>query len=267
MSEKVVIITGASSGIGLATAKLFTEKGYKVYGFSRTKVADVPFTQIITDVNDQSSVDSAIEVVVEVSGRIDILFNNAGISLLGAAEESSMEQIKSVFETNFFGAVRLTNAVLPIMRSQGAGRIIHTSSVAGVVTGPFMAYYAASKYALEAYSESLDHEVRKLGIRSVLIEPGFMKTSLGKHSTKADRLQPVYTPARKRVERIVETSLSRAPEPVVVANRVFSVSNTRCPKVRYTVGADAKILTNLKRLLPDTFFDSFLRSAYQMNSK
>ncbi|HSH72285.1 MAG TPA: oxidoreductase [Methylophilaceae bacterium] len=265
MIKKVVVVTGASSGIGFATAKMFADKGYEVYGLSRTRIEGAPFNQINVDVNDDASVTAAISEVIKSAEHIDILFNNAGFSLLGATEESSMKQIKSVFETNFFGAVRMVNAVLPIMRGQKSGLIINSSSVAGLVAAPYMAYYAASKHALEAYSESLDHEVRKLGIRSVLIEPGFMKTSLGAHQPVPDNPKSIYTSARKRIEGIVEKGISGSPDPIAVAKKVLCVSKTRCPKVRYTVGVDAKIFTNLRRFLPASLFDSMLRSVYKLN--
>lgn len=178
MSNKIVVITGASSGIGSATATLFAKHGYTVYGLSRRKMNVTEYSEIQADVTNDDSVKKAFAEILKKHGRIDVLINNAGFAMVGAAEESSIEQIKSMFETNFFGAIRATNAVLPTMRKQGSGRILHTSSIGGFLPSPYMTFYSASKHALEGYSESLDHEVRGFGIRSILIEPSFMNTSI-----------------------------------------------------------------------------------------
>lgn len=259
MSNKVVIVTGASSGIGFATAKLFVNKGYQVYGLSRRKIENAPFIQIQADVNDDTSVKVAISEVLNQSGRIDILFNNAGFAMVGATEESSMDQIKSIFETNFFGAIRVANAVLPTMRKQKSGRILHTSSIAGLVTFPYMSYYSASKFALEAYSESLDHEVRTFGIRSILIEPSFMKTSINSNQSKVDIPIKDYISIRDKVEHLVDQGIEVSPSPELVAEKVLEVVEIGNPKLRYLVGRDAKILSTLRRFSSSSFFDKRLR--------
>lgn len=242
MKEKIAIVTGASSGIGLATAMLFAKKGYKTYGLSRRKQGRTDFIEIQADVNDDESVKAAVARVLKEQGRIDVLVNNAGFAMLGATEESSIAQVKSIFETNFFGVVRMTNAVLPAMRQQRSGRILHISSIVGVIPAPYMSYYGATKHALEGYGESLDHEVRNFGIRSVVIEPGFMKTSINSHSLNVDNPIQDYVDARESARKIIEHGVDTAAEPGLVAAKVLEAAEASSPKLRYPVGKDAKIL-------------------------
>src|ERR1700737_1458081 len=174
----VALVTGASSGIGLATARALLRNGYLVFGTSRKPMADTSdgVTMLVCDVTDDRSVQKVVDEVVSHAGRIDLLVNNAGIGLLGGAEESSAVQAKALFDVNVFGVVRLTNAILPVMRRQRSGRIINMSSILGLIPAPFNALYASTKHAIEGYSESLDHEVRTQGIRVVLVEPGVTRT-------------------------------------------------------------------------------------------
>src|SRR5881275_1207113 len=178
--DRVALVTGASSGIGEAAARALVGAGFTVYGTSRRatpgeKRGEVVFVPL--DVTDDESVANAVREVLDRSGRIDVLVNNAGLGVAGAAEESSVEQAHALFETNLFGSIRMMRAVLPHMREQRSGRIINVSSVVGLIPVPYMALYASSKHALEGYSESVDHEVREHGVRVLLVEPGFTKTS------------------------------------------------------------------------------------------
>src|SRR6059058_2379651 len=175
-THRVALVTGASSGIGEAAARALVGAGFTVYGTSRRatpgeKRGEVVFLPL--DVTDDASVAGAVREVLHRSGRIDVLVNNAGLGVSGAAEESSIDQARALFETNLFGSIRTTRAVLPHMREQGNGRIINVSSVLGFMPAPFMALYAATKHAIEGYSESLDHEVREHGIRVLLVEPAY----------------------------------------------------------------------------------------------
>ena len=164
----VAIVTGASAGIGGATARALHAAGYRVFGtYRKPSGTRAPGIEYLTcDVTSDDSVQAAVGAVLSQAGRIDLLVNNAGVGLVGGAEESSLEQAKSLFDVNLFGVIRMTKAVLPAMRKQGAGRIVNISSVLGLIPAPFMALYAASKHALEGYSESLDHEVRSSGVQS-----------------------------------------------------------------------------------------------------
>jgi len=162
MESKIALVTGASSGIGEATAARLAEAGYKVYGTSRrgAQAGQRPFQMLPLDVTSDDSVEAAVREVMRLDGRIDLLVNNAGFSVAPAgAEESSIAQAWSIFDTNFFGIVRMTRAVVPHMRHQGSGRIINIGSVLGFLPAPYMALYAATKHAIEGYSESLDHEL------------------------------------------------------------------------------------------------------------
>src|SRR5438270_6406263 len=176
---KIALVTGASSGIGQATAERLARAGYKVYGTSRrtSPTGKRAFQMLALDVTSDGSVEAAVNEVMRLEGRIDLLVNNAGFGVSpAAAEESSIEQARSIFETNFFGLVRMTRAVLPYMRKQGGGRIINIGSVLGFLPMPYGALYAATKHAIEGYSESLDHELRTRGIRVSVIEPAYTKT-------------------------------------------------------------------------------------------
>ncbi len=188
--EKVALITGASGGIGLAAGVALIRAGYRVFGTSR-HAAPGEVRQGIhmlrCDVTDDGSVKQLIKDVVGLAGRIDVLVNNAGRSLIGAAEESSLGQARSLFDINVFGIIRTTTEVLPIMRKQGQGRVINISSVAGFLPGPYTALYNATKHAVEGYSKSLDHELRTFGIRVSLVEPVFTRTALEENGDKPDR--------------------------------------------------------------------------------
>src|SRR5204862_8068731 len=150
------------------------------------------------------------------SGRIDVLVNNAGLGVSGAAEESSVDQARALFETNLFGAMRMTRAVLPVMRMQGSGRIINVSSIVGLIPVPFMALYASSKHALEGYSQSVDHELREYGVRVLLVEPGFTKTAFDANLTAADEPLPLYAERRVIVEAEPADALEAGDHPAIV---------------------------------------------------
>ena len=189
-TDRVALVTGASSGIGEAAARALVGAGFTVYGTSRKAVAGEERDGVVfvpLDVTDDQSVGGAVRDVLDRSGRIDadVLVNNAGFGVAGAAEESSIEQTRALFETNLFGAIRMIRAVLPHMRGRGSGRIINVSSFVGLIPVPFMALYAASKHALEGYSESLDHEVREHGVRVLLVEPGMTKTTFDANLARA----------------------------------------------------------------------------------
>jgi len=257
----VALVTGASSGIGLATARALRRNGYRVFGTSRKPMTDISdgITMLVCDVTDDRSVQKLVDDVVSRAGRIDLLVNNAGIGLLGGAEESSATQAKALFDVNVFGVVRLTNATLPVMRRQGAGRIINLSSILGLVPAPFNAFYASTKHAIEGYSESLDHEVRTQGIRVVLVEPGGIRTSFEDNLTRADRPLPAYDTARAGAERLMREVIEAGDAPEIVADMVVKASNATAPKRRYTVGKVAGQVRFIRRFLPESFVDKNLR--------
>jgi short-subunit dehydrogenase len=194
----VALVTGASSGIGNATAKALQNAGFRVFGTSRRAASERPdgVTMLTCDVTDDVSVAKLVDDVLAQVGRIDLLVNNAGMGLLGGAEESSMVQARSLFDVNVFGVFRVTNAVLPTMRHQGKGRIVNLSSVQGFIPAPYFALYSSTKHAVEGYSESLDHELRPFGIRVVLVEPAYTRTSFEDNLAKPDQLLNIYDSAR-----------------------------------------------------------------------
>ncbi|TCB47642.1 SDR family NAD(P)-dependent oxidoreductase [Acinetobacter sp. ANC 4779] len=267
MKSKVVLITGASSGIGLATADLLHDAGFIVYGTSRraSNAFQYKFHLIELDVNNDDSVNHAIEKVLQNEGQIDVLINNAGFAIAPAgAEESSMQQAQAIFDTNFFGAVRMTRAVLPIMRQQKAGLILNISSVLGLLPMPFGALYSASKHALEGYSESLDHELRMQGIRVSLIEPAYTKTSLGINLLEADAKISAYEHSREKLHQQMIKSINKSDDPSVVAKTILKVINSSQILPRYTAGKTAKLLKNIRRFAPVNLFDTLIQRSLKV---
>lgn len=257
----VALVTGASSGIGRATTKALKQAGYRVFGTSRKAQVDSPdgITMLACDVTDETSVEKMVAEVLHQTGRIDLLVNNAGIGLLGAAEESSSAQAQALFNVNVFGITRVTNAVLPTMRAQSKGRIINISSILGLIPSPFNALYASTKHAVEGYSESLDHEVRTLGIRVVLIEPGVTRTAFEENIVKPDRLLPVYDAVRSRLEVLMRKWVEAGDSPEVVAATVVKAATESTPKRRYTAGKQAAQVRFVRRFLPEFMVDKTLR--------
>ncbi len=260
----VALVTGASSGIGEATAKQLLAAGYKVYGTSRrgASAKQLSFPLLAIDVTDDASVAAGITQLLEREGRIDLLINNAGIGVTGAAEESTIEQVRSLFETNFHGVVRVTNAVLPIMRKQGSGRILNIGSGLGLIPAPFNAYYSATKHAIEGYSESLDHEVRGFGIRVSVIEPGATRTSFETSTVLSDKPMAEYEVIRAKYLVAFERSMAVAATAESVAKAVVMAARDQSPKLRYATGKDAKQGAFARRFLPRSLFDKVLHKQF-----
>src|SRR5437660_2176035 len=216
----VVLITGTSSGIGKAVATAFAARGFEVFGTSRNPQRSEPIAGVELlplDVSDQASVTAAVSTVIQRAGRIDVLVNNAGVGVFGAAEESSIAQAQELFDTNFFGLIRLTHEVLPHLRAQGSGRIINVGSVLGFLPAPYGALYAASKHAVEGYSESLDHETREFGVRVTVVEPGYTNTSFEANAADADSPIESYVTIREHVQRVLTEAVHAGDDPAVVA--------------------------------------------------
>jgi len=258
---KVAIVTGASSGIGQASAKALHQAGFRVFGTSRRAVASTleGITMVTCDVTDDASVKAAVDKVLDMAGKIDVLVNNAGTGLLAGAEESSVNQAQALFDVNLFGVLRTTNAVLPIMRQQKAGRIINISSVLGLIPAPFSALYSSTKHALEGYSESLDHEVRTFGIRICLLEPAYTRSSFEQNMLLPDRSLDAYISARMRSSVVMQEVMKTADSPDVVAERVVEAATTASPRHRYTCGKMARQVSILRRFVPERMFDKSLR--------
>src|SRR5215217_4953893 len=224
MKSKIALVTGASSGIGQATAQRLAMAGYKVYGTSRrgAQAGQRSFEMLPLDVTSDESVEAAVKELIRLEGRIDLLVNNAGFGVAPAgAEESSMEQAKAIFETNFFGLIRMTRAIVPHMRRQGSGRIINIGSVLGFLPMPYGALYAATKHAVEGYSESLDHELRTRGIRVSVVEPAYTKTPFDANFLEPDAKLDEYREARAGLNKRVKEVMATAKQPGVVADTVL----------------------------------------------
>jgi NAD(P)-dependent dehydrogenase (short-subunit alcohol dehydrogenase family) len=265
-TRPVAIVTGASGGIGEATAQALHAAGYRVFGTSRRRPAtrSPGIEYLVCDVTSDESVRVAIGEVLSQAGRIDLLVNNAGVGLVAGAEESSLEQAKSLFDVNLFGVIRLTKAVLPTMRRQGSGRIINLSSVMGLIPAPFMALYAASKHAVEGYSESLDHEIRGSGIRVVLVEPAYTRTAFEGNVYQADQQLDVYQSARTNAQGVLRDGMKTADTPELVASAVVKASTDANPPSRYTAGRAARQISLLRRFVPASAFDKSLRKQMRL---
>jgi NAD(P)-dependent dehydrogenase (short-subunit alcohol dehydrogenase family) len=265
--QQVVLVTGVSSGIGEMTARALLRDGYRVFGSVRSASGAVPegVERVVLDVRDEASIRVAVEDILARAGRIDALVNNAGGTIMGALEETEVAQAQALFDVNFFGAARVTQAVLPAMRKQRGGRIVFVSSVVGFLPAPFMGFYAASKHAVEAYAESLDHECREFGIRTVLVEPGFMRTKIDANAVQAARSIDDYASARARVGAAVQKMLAAGDDPSLVAGAIVTALAASRPKLRYPVGKGAALLATLRSLSPASFFDRSLRKEFQVD--
>jgi len=260
-TRPVAIVTGASAGIGKETAPALDAAGYRVFGtYRRPPATTSPGIEYLAcDVTSDESVKAAVGEVLAKTGRIDLLVNNAGVGLFAGAEESSLEQAKSLFDVNLFGVIRMTKAVLPTMRQQGSGRIINISSVMGLIPAPFWALYAASKHALEGYSESLDHEIRGSGVRVVLVEPAYTRTSFEGNAYHGDQQLDVYQLARSNAEAAFRDAMKNGDAPELVASAVVKAATAATPRRRYAAGRTARQVSLLRRFVPESAFDRSLR--------
>src|SRR5215216_1098945 len=212
LKNKIALVTGVSSGIGREIAQLLAERGARVFGTVRNPQSASPIRGVEVvrmEVTDDASVNEAVQSIARKAGPIQHLVNNAGYSFMGALEETSVAEAREQFETNFFGVLRVTNAILPGMRQQGDGRIVNIGSVMGFLPAPYMGIYAASKHALEGYTETLDHEVRRFGVRAVLVEPAYTRTKLLGNTKSAKMTLEVYADERKRAVELMEQEIER----------------------------------------------------------
>jgi NAD(P)-dependent dehydrogenase (short-subunit alcohol dehydrogenase family) len=265
---RVALVTGASSGIGEATAARLAEAGYRVFGTSR-RIAPVrprSFAMLSLDVTSDASVEAVVKEVLRQAGRIDLLVNNAGFGVAPAgSEESSLDQARAIFDTNFFGIVRMTRAVLPHMRQQRSGRIINIGSVLGFLPLPYVALYSATKHAVAGYSESLDHELRTAGIRVSVIEPSYINTPFEANLMKPDTPLDAYREICAKVEARVKEVMVEADGPDVVAECVVKAAMADHPKVRYAPG-QASLLRMLRRFAPAGVLDAGVRKDLRLEA-
>ncbi len=262
-SRQVALVTGANTGLGKYAARALIDAGFEVVGTSRN-TSGLDSSQGVTfvdlDVTRDDSVTAAVEFVLAQFGRIDVLVNNAGMGLAGASEENSIAQSQRLFDLNVFGVMRMTNAVLPQMRKQGSGRIINISSIFGLMPAPFMAAYSATKYAVEGYSESVDHEVRESNIRVLIVEPGATRTGFDDNTPAPDNPLAVYQRQREHSNRAVADQVNNGDDPVVVAKVIAAAATDSNPKLRYPAGS-ARRLSVMRRFAPRRIFDKQLRKS------
>jgi NAD(P)-dependent dehydrogenase (short-subunit alcohol dehydrogenase family) len=269
LERTIAIVTGASSGIGQATAERLAVAGYKVYGTSRrgAQSGQRSFEMLPLDVTSDASVEAAVTEVMRVEGHIDLLVNNAGFGVAPAgAEESSIDQARSIFDTNFFGIVRMTRAVVAHMRRHGSGRIINIGSVLGFLPMPYGALYAATKHAVEGYSESLDHELRTRGIRVSVVEPAYTKTQFDANVLEPDAKLDEYREVRAALGKRLKEVMAVADQPSVVADVVLQAASAARPKLRYTAGGVAGRLRLLRRFAPAGVMDAGIRRHLRLDT-
>ncbi|MBT9167586.1 MAG: Cyclopentanol dehydrogenase [Syntrophomonadaceae bacterium] len=277
-NNRVVLITGASSGIGKACAQHLQEQGYQVFGTSRhpqseavelsqpgTRQSSGSLEMIEMDVNDDDSVNQTIDTVFKKASRLDAVVNNAGFGLAGAIEDTSTLEAKSQLETNFFGVLRVCRAALPIMRRQGSGYIVNISSLAGLISVPFQGLYSASKFALEGLTEALRMEVRPFGIKVVLIEPGDFGTpfTAHRHKTIQSQKNPVYAEPFKRALGVMEASEMKGPSPDKIARLLERIIRNSSPHLRYRIGPNSSSVL-LRKFMPAWLFEWAVMKNYKL---
>jgi NAD(P)-dependent dehydrogenase (short-subunit alcohol dehydrogenase family) len=271
MSEKkVVLITGVSSGIGQATARLLAQRDFTIFGTARNPsgVETIPGVEVLPlDVRSDESVNTCVDTALKRAGRLDILVNNAGYLLGGVVEEVAVEEAKAQFETNFFGVVRMVKRVLPIIRRQGSGQIINISSGVGLAPLPFVGFYSASKFALEGYTEALRHEVKPFQIKVSLVEPGFVKTQLYNNEQLAGHPISDYDPWRQRASEAVRKHREKGLEPARVAECILRIIKSKSPRLRNIVGKEIARTFLMRRVLSESLFEQGARRYLNLDVK
>ncbi|NTA84192.1 oxidoreductase [Agrobacterium tumefaciens] len=261
---KVIAITGASSGIGAATARLLAQQGYRVFAGVRNPDSASPIPGVTfgkLDVTSDEQVSTFVEWVLAEAGTIDVLINNAGVSLMGPVENTSVTEAAKVFDVNVFGPLRMIRATLPAMRSARSGLIINVSSVLGFLPAPFMGIYASSKHAIEGLSESLDHEIRDFNVRVILVEPTFTNTNLDVNSAITEAAPGAYAEQLEATTRAVLAQVKSAPSAKWVADQILTAIESPY-RMRQPVGKHATLLSRLRRFMPAKAVDGSLRKTF-----
>lgn len=276
--QKVAIVTGSSSGIGFETSLTLARNGFHTYATMRNLEGEKtkPLTKVVKnenlqlqaielDVDNDKSVVDAINTIVEERKRIDVLINNAGYALGGALEDSSMDEIKAQFETNFFGAVRATKAVLPVMRRQGAGKIVNITSMGGRIAIPLSSSYHGSKFALEGLSESIQYELEPFGIKVILIEPGAVGSNFWRNikiaKSSSDSNSP-YSQFGNKILKAYKEMEQNTISPSVVAKTILDAITSNNPQLRYVVGEDAAKTLEARKNMPDKEFGDLMKKQF-----
>jgi len=268
MYKKVVLITGASSGFGKICAEFLAQQNYKVYGTSRNLTTEIKsYKMIQMDVNDDAAIKTGVRHILDIEGHLDVVVNNAGIGVAGSLEDTSIEEMKFQFETNFFGVFRVCHEVLPIMRAQRSGYIINISSIAGLIGIPFQGAYSASKFALEGLTEALRMEVKPFGIHIVLIEPGDFNTdfTINRVKTKKSKMDSIYSDRFKRALHVMEEEERNGSKPGKIALLINYIINHPSPRTRYMVGPRLQqIAVHLRKFIPSPLFEWIIMKSYKI---
>ncbi len=263
--KKVVLITGASSGIGKVTAEFLTAQGYKVYGTSRNpKSNELPFELVALDVNNLVSIENAITYILSKEKTIDVLVNNAGMGITGPIEDTPTDEMRKVFNTNFFGAIDVAKAVLPQMRLQNSGLIINVTSIAGYMGLPFRGIYSATKGALELVTETLRMEVKQFGVKVVNVAPGDFATNIaaGRYHTPVFEDSPYKEIYQQNLDTM-DAHVNNGGNPMDMAKQIYQIIENPNPKIHYKVGSFLqKFSIVLKRILPDKWYEKMLMNHY-----
>ena len=266
--NKVVLITGGSSGIGKSVGEFLIKKKFIVYGTSRhpKSIKNHPFHLLALDVNDMNSIKNVINEVIELEGRVDVLINNAGMGITGPVEETPTEEMRKVFDTNFFGAIDVMKAVLPKMREQKSGLIINVTSIAGYMGLPFRGIYSATKGALEIVTEAIRMEVKGFGIEVANIAPGDFVTNIasGRYHTPVFENSP-YKDNYERNLNLMNSHVDSGSDPIQMAKAIYKIINTKKPKIHYKEGGFMqKFSIVLKKILPDKVYEKLLMNHYKL---
>lgn len=265
--NKVVLITGASSGIGKVTTEFLSQKGYKVYGTCRNpKQKEQSFTLLQLDLNNLNTIETAVKTIIDKEGRIDILINNAGIGITGPIEETPTDEMRKAFDTNFFGTIDVIKSVLPQMRKQNSGLIINVTSIAGYMGLPFRGIYSATKSALEIASEALRMEVKNFGIEITNVAPGDFATNIakGRYHTPVYE-NSVYKDNYKKNLEVMDLHVKNGSDPIEMAKKVYKIIQNPNPKIHYKVGGFLDTVSIiLKRILPDKIYEKMMMDYYKL---
>jgi NAD(P)-dependent dehydrogenase (short-subunit alcohol dehydrogenase family) len=262
-----VLITGASTGFGQLLAQRLLARGHRVFGTSRQpQSATSPFPLLQLDVRDAASVRACLQHIEREAGAVDVLVNNAGYVHEGPFEELPIEDLQAIFDTNFFGAVRMTNAVLPSMRARRTGRIINISSLAGLIPLPFLGPYCATKHALESYSESLRHELKPLGISVALVEPGYFKTGIAGRKVRTTPVIADYDTQRAQMYKVIERDEARSKAPGPVVDLLTRLVEGKRSGLRHVIGPDA-VMYRLRGFIPQWAWELGMRMSLGLDRR
>lgn len=266
--SKVVLITGGSSGIGKSIGEFLISKGFTIFGTSRTpeRYTDSKFDLVRLDVSDIATIQKAVQTIIDKTGRLDVLINNAGAGITGPVEEIPMEEIKRNFETNFFGPINVIKTVLPQMRQQKSGLIINITSIAGYMGLPYRGIYSTSKGALELLTEAMRMELKDFNIQMTNVAPGDFATNIaaGRYHAPVLEQSPYKTPYGSTL-KLMDAHVDSGKDPLMMAKVIYKIILTENPNVHYKVGEFMqKFSIVLKRILPDKLYEKMLQNHYKL---